>query len=377
VNDGAAFDPSAGEWRPIAASPETKAGSKATAWTGTEWILVAGIPATDRGAASCTAYNPTTDTWRTIMANRCGSIQDMWAQGDGEVVEIGSSDCRTRLSYYDPRSGSFRDLSPYAEVNPLLPCGTRYFADAAYVYAIDSTEYAMTHVSVLVGEDWVEVAHAPALDAGSPIALVSAGSGRVLALYRDPSASRDRVVEITVDPRPSTSSPSSSTTTAAPTSSVTATTSVPATTSTGVAGTFVPPHPSTASRDAQPEGTLLDGVHLAVLSGVDPSTRSLTFTLVYWLQPSDYAQAVASGLVRPEDDCLNFDYCQVVKDTRPRTMVVPPEARLSLVNWAHCCESRLTGDISELGASVREGRPLFLLTARGGTIIAVDEQYRP
>jgi hypothetical protein len=373
VNDGAAFDPATGLWRPITASPETKAGSKGTAWTGTEWLLVGGIPWTDRGDASCTAYNPTTDTWRTIMERRCTSIQDIWTHGDREVVEMKGSGCRAQLSYYDPRSGSLQDVAPYTEVNPLLPCLTRFFADATYLYAIDSTEYGTTRVSVLVGEGWVEVANGPVLDTSQPITLVSAGTGRILAFNRNPKMGLERVVEITVDSQLSASRPSLS----IASTSIASTTSIISTTSTIAAGAFVPPHPSIASRDPQPEGTLLDGVHLAVLSGVDPATRRLTFTLVYWLQPSEYAAAVTTGIVRPEDDCLSLDYCQVVQDTRPRTMVVAPAARLSLVNWARCCESRLTGDMQELVASVSEGRALFLLTARGGTIIAVDEQYRP
>jgi N-acetylneuraminic acid mutarotase len=67
--DGAAYDPATDHWRMIAASPLAGRVLSATAWTGTE-LLVWGGQHGDSTApdylADGAAYNPTTDTWRPM-----------------------------------------------------------------------------------------------------------------------------------------------------------------------------------------------------------------------------------------------------------------------------------------------------------------------
>lgn len=67
--DGAAYDPETNSWRVIAPSPLTARSDHYAAWTGSEMLIVGGsfganpgIGFRDDGAA----YNPTTDSWRTI-----------------------------------------------------------------------------------------------------------------------------------------------------------------------------------------------------------------------------------------------------------------------------------------------------------------------
>ncbi|MBI4884627.1 MAG: hypothetical protein HY826_11315 [Actinobacteria bacterium] len=66
--DGAAYNPTTGSWRVLAAAPLS--GRRAPAvWTGAEMIVAAGSagdPASPFALADGAAYDPVTDTWRTI-----------------------------------------------------------------------------------------------------------------------------------------------------------------------------------------------------------------------------------------------------------------------------------------------------------------------
>lgn len=57
-DDGAAFDPASGLWRPIADSPVFGMTSHFAAWTGDEMVIV--------GKAGAAAYDPTSDSWRVL-----------------------------------------------------------------------------------------------------------------------------------------------------------------------------------------------------------------------------------------------------------------------------------------------------------------------
>jgi N-acetylneuraminic acid mutarotase len=70
---GAAYNPSTDTWRTLAASPLLPRHEAATVWTGTEMVLWGGAPdEAEPGYAPHSdgaAYNPSTDTWRTIAAS--------------------------------------------------------------------------------------------------------------------------------------------------------------------------------------------------------------------------------------------------------------------------------------------------------------------
>jgi hypothetical protein len=73
-DDGAAYDPATDSWRTLAHSPLTGGDHYAAVWTGSEVVIVGGagqdhaangqVPATRYNEAA--AYSPTTDTWRSL-----------------------------------------------------------------------------------------------------------------------------------------------------------------------------------------------------------------------------------------------------------------------------------------------------------------------
>lgn len=59
--DGAAFDPDAETWRPLAASPLEPRWGHEVLWTGDEMMVIGGVGLTDSAA-----YSPDTDSWRRL-----------------------------------------------------------------------------------------------------------------------------------------------------------------------------------------------------------------------------------------------------------------------------------------------------------------------
>lgn len=111
----AAFEPAGeappgfGAWNPVAAGPLDTRANAATAWTGSEALFWAGSNLT-RGLAFAdgAAYDPATDTWRTIPVPGWGHPGmasafldgEFWATAKGGAVR------------YDPATGEAVDLTP-------------------------------------------------------------------------------------------------------------------------------------------------------------------------------------------------------------------------------------------------------------------------
>jgi len=87
AGDGAAFDLAKGTWRVIAEAPISPRSEPAVVWTGTEMIVLEGINGTNKGGA----YNPATDTWRSIATPPGRSVtpypQAVWT-GTEAIVEL-------------------------------------------------------------------------------------------------------------------------------------------------------------------------------------------------------------------------------------------------------------------------------------------------
>jgi hypothetical protein len=130
---GAAYDPGSDTWRTIAASPLRMRTDAAVVWTGEEMIVWGGHPAPfepyeEIGAA----YDPQTDTWRTIAAapiQSRGDVAAVWTGSemivaggervDGPPVCAADAPCPALPSArvmrdgaaYDPRSDTWRTIS--------------------------------------------------------------------------------------------------------------------------------------------------------------------------------------------------------------------------------------------------------------------------
>lgn len=172
-SDGAAYDPAADRWRPIAAAPEGRAGAEAVLVDG---VVVIGAGASPQGGTfdGLLVYDVAADSWSRIETEH--QVIDLTAAGDAVVAATLTTD-RTLASIvrYDLERGRTTRLPPLAE-------GTA--VDTLAVAATGSvvTVLAGTTESVVVllqdGDGWREVA-----DARFPHLYVDTG-----AFYPSPAA---------------------------------------------------------------------------------------------------------------------------------------------------------------------------------------------
>lgn len=119
---GAAYNPSTDIWRSLAASPLLARHEAATVWTGSEMVVWGGAPA-DGGPGHApfsdgAAYNPSTDTWRTIAVSPlAGRIAPaVWTGTEMLVVAGRNSDRDGMFAFgdgaaYDPATDRWREVA--------------------------------------------------------------------------------------------------------------------------------------------------------------------------------------------------------------------------------------------------------------------------
>jgi hypothetical protein len=116
--DGAAYDPAADRWRPIAESPiSRRAGGYAT-WTGREMVVWGGVdPEADVELRDGAAYDPAADRWRTIAAAPIEGRADAASVWTGRELVVwggttlGSSSLYADGAAYDPAADRWRRLA--------------------------------------------------------------------------------------------------------------------------------------------------------------------------------------------------------------------------------------------------------------------------
>ncbi len=116
--DGAAYDPETDTWRSLAPSPlSPRSGATATIWTGQE-VLVWGGRDAGGPLADGAAYDPEADTWRPLAAAPLSarSAQAVWS-GREMLVWGGTVDATGRQVFadgaaYDPEADTWRPLAP-------------------------------------------------------------------------------------------------------------------------------------------------------------------------------------------------------------------------------------------------------------------------
>ena len=92
-NDGAAYDPAAEEWRPIEDPPLPPLAGQRSVWTGEELLVLAGDdpdPAeAGEAGGEAAAYDPASDTWRSLAENPRPQSGLEPALADGVVYLVG------------------------------------------------------------------------------------------------------------------------------------------------------------------------------------------------------------------------------------------------------------------------------------------------
>ena len=123
VTDGAAWHATTNTWRPIAPMPTTLPGGEPTAvWTGREVLVWSSVPGTpnSNGREVVLAYNPSTNTWRTLPSSGLTPRADAVTVWTGtELVIWGgiNSDSDFTAAYadgarLDPSTNVWRRLPP-------------------------------------------------------------------------------------------------------------------------------------------------------------------------------------------------------------------------------------------------------------------------
>jgi hypothetical protein len=131
--DGAAYDPTTNTWRTIAPSPLSARARATAVWTGHEMLVWGGSPTASgvSGLLDGAAYDPGTDTWRSIAPAPTGTDR-AWGRaavvGDHVVIAGGlpSTTDRTRqVMVYDLAADTWRTVTASDRVVSVAAVGDR------------------------------------------------------------------------------------------------------------------------------------------------------------------------------------------------------------------------------------------------------------
>lgn len=112
VADGAAFDPTSGQWRLVAPSPLSARSSAAVVWTGTEMVVWGGSNAGEF-LGDGAAYDPAEDSWRPIAAGPLApAMMPAVVWTGSEMVIVGGLNLDGQAAAYDPEADTWRSLDP-------------------------------------------------------------------------------------------------------------------------------------------------------------------------------------------------------------------------------------------------------------------------
>ncbi len=122
LDDGAAFDPTTGEWRVIAQAPIDARSLPQVAWTGSEMLVVGGYHEgavlSEEPVQDGAAYNPSTDTWRRLPDAPivvASGAEAVWT-GD-ELVVVGGITV-PKAAAYSPDTNEWRPLADPPDNSP-------------------------------------------------------------------------------------------------------------------------------------------------------------------------------------------------------------------------------------------------------------------
>jgi hypothetical protein len=104
--------PSSASWAGIADAPVAARGDHVAVWTGTELLVWGGQLADGGWASDGAAYDPATNTWRTIPVaplppDRYAAV---WTRS--ELIVVGGGEAAVTGAAYDPATDTWRTISP-------------------------------------------------------------------------------------------------------------------------------------------------------------------------------------------------------------------------------------------------------------------------
>ena len=90
-DDGAAYNPTTNTWRTLARSPLTGRQSPLGAWTGRELIVLGGRDGDGKALTGAAAYDPATDTWRRIASPPANTSDAVVVWSGRELLVVGGT----------------------------------------------------------------------------------------------------------------------------------------------------------------------------------------------------------------------------------------------------------------------------------------------
>jgi hypothetical protein len=207
---GAAFNPSQARWRDLAPSPLAPRSEHAFVWTGTEVLICCGRQV--GSGASAGAYEPATDTWRVIAQppispNFAGFTpsyaEAVWTGTEmivfGGVSAGGLRNLRAAAAY-DPETDSWRTLAdlPYGlerEAEAVLGQGVIY----AWPSFVRPGETAAPLAYDIESDSWQSLAIPESLEVPLAPSLIWTGD-ELIAWGLAPSLDDDYGIGLTFDP---------------------------------------------------------------------------------------------------------------------------------------------------------------------------------
>lgn len=159
-SDGAAYDPRSRTWREIAPSPLSARTRHMAVWTGREMIVWGGSPKGTGvgGLLDGAAYDPATDTWRTIADAPAGSDRTFastaWVDGlavfagggNGNGSGLGS------IVSYDPATDTWTSTDVPGSIAGVSPVVRRLAVAVVDPLALRTSDVAVELVDLRTGE---------------------------------------------------------------------------------------------------------------------------------------------------------------------------------------------------------------------------------
>ena len=114
---GAAYDPQTDTWRSLPSAPVPARRQATAVWTGEEMIVWGGQKANNAPVSSGAAYDPATNSWRQLSAAPVTGFYQHSAQWTGDEMLVwgwvhGTTGQQNETAAYDPATDRWRALSP-------------------------------------------------------------------------------------------------------------------------------------------------------------------------------------------------------------------------------------------------------------------------
>lgn len=134
------------------------------------------------------------------------------------------------------------------------------------------------------------------------------------------------------------------------------------------ASTAATPTASGVATEKLPEGR-----SFGYIKSVDKSQHTLVFDLAEFHTGADADKAAQEdGVIKPGEHVDN-DYYIRNKNTKLRTLAYAPDASVTVIDQAHCCDPKP----STMDAFTPSQSSGYWVTTTGGVIVKIEEQFVP